>query len=343
MGRWRKLNRISKFVTIAATVLVCVGAFGILFYLSSCPLPEDSEPVCVLIGSGSSTRQIGELLYQSGLVRNPYWFRIVARVTGADGAMKAGEYCFESGMFVWDVIADLREGKVIYHPFTIPEGLCVEEIAEVLSDKGVAEKEAFLELAKNPDLVSSFASTDELQNCIYPVEGYLFPDTYLIQKGTSEQEIMLMMLNRFSEVFTPELQDKAREHGLSIHQAATLASIVEKEAVVDEERPVIAGVYINRLNIGMKLDVDPTVLYALGRYKGTLLWKDLEVDSLYNTYKYIGLPPGPICNFGKASLEAVLDPADVDYLYFVSKNDGTHAFARTFSEHQQNVRIYQGD
>lgn len=117
---------------------------------------------------------------------------------------------------------------------------------------------------------------------------------------------------------------------------------MEKEAVVDEERPIIAGVYINRLNIGMKLDADPTVLYALGRYTGTLLWKELEVDSLYNTYKYVGLPPGPICNFGKASLEAVLEPADVDYLYFVSKNDGTHAFARTFSEHQRNVRIYQG-
>lgn len=343
MGRWSKPGRISKPITFGFIALICLVAFALLFYLSSSPLPENSDPVYVLISPGSSTRQISELLYQENLIRSPDWFRIMARITGADGDMKAGEYCFESRMFVWDIIADLKEGKVIYHPFTIREGLCVEEIAEILSEKSVIDKEVFLELAKDPDLVSSFASAEELQNCIYPVEGYLFPDTYSIQRNVSEREIILMMLNRFSEVFTPELQEKAKEQGFSVHEVATLASIVEKEAVVDEERPIIAGVYINRLNIGMKLDADPTVLYALGRYSGTLLWKELEVDSLYNTYKYVGLPPGPICNFGKASLEAVLEPADVDYLYFVSKNDGTHAFARTFSEHLRNVQIYQGD
>lgn len=189
MGRWSRLGAIA---------LICLAAFSVLFYLSSSPLPENSAPVYVLISPGSSTRQISELLYQKDLIRSPDWFRIVARVTGADGDMKAGEYCFESPMFIWDIIADLKEGKVIYHPFTIPEGLCVEEIAEILSEKGIIDKEVFLELAKDPDLVSSFASADELQNCVYPVEGYLFPDTYLIQRSVSEQEIILMMLNRFS-------------------------------------------------------------------------------------------------------------------------------------------------
>lgn len=328
---------------IAVVVALCVGACAAIFYVSSCPLPANSEPVIVRITPGSSTKDIAELLNKEGLVRNPVWFRIVARLMRADGELKAGEYQIEGGLFVWDIIQDLVEGKVLYHPLTVPEGLCVEEIAEILDTQGIGDKEVFLEIAKNPDLVADFVSLDELEETMYPVEGYLFPDTYLIERDTSEEEIMLMMIKRFSEVFTPELREKAEEQGLSVHNAATLASIVEKEAVVDEERPIIAAVYLNRLRIGMKLDADPTVLYALGKYSGTLLWKDLEIDSPFNTYIYPGLPPGPICNFGKTSLEAVLNPADVDYLYFVSKNDGTHAFARTFTEHQENVLIYQGE
>ena len=153
---------------------------------------------------------------------------------------------------------------------------------------------------------------------------------------------MLMMIKRFSEVFTPELRESLRNKGYLFHNAATLASIVEKEAVVDEERPIIAAVYLNRLRIGMKLDADPTVLYALGNTQGHFCGKTLK-STLHLTLIYIQDCLRPICNFGKASLEAVLNPADVDYLYFVSKNDGTHAFARTFTEHQENVLIYQGE
>ncbi len=324
-------------------MLLCLVGLCLFAYWSSCPLSRNSDPVSVEVFPGDSTREIAAMLHENGIIRSPLLFRIVSRALKADGRMQAGEYCFESGIFVWDAIESLVAGRVVYYTLTVREGLCVEEIASLIEERGFGNKERFLEIARNPEVVSSYVSPGELEKTRYPVEGYLFPDTYNIRKGIAEEDLISMMLKRFSQVFTKELKDKAENQGLSVHQASILASLVEKEAMADEERPLIAAVYINRTNISMKLDADPTVLYALGRFNGTLLFKELEVDSPYNTYKYPGLPPGPIANFGKSSLEAVLSPADVNYLYFVSKNDGTHAFSRTLDEHNRNVALYQGN
>jgi UPF0755 protein len=341
-GRRRKARIWVKGMAVGFGMLLCLVGLCIFAYWSSCPLPKNSDPISVEISPGASTRDIAAILHENQIIRSRFIFRVISRGLKADGRMQAGEYCFEPGIFVWDAIESLVEGKVVYYTLTVREGLCVEEIASLIEERGFGSKDRFLEIARNPELVSSFVSPGELEATIYPVEGYLFPDTYNVRKGILEEELVSMMLKRFSQVFTKELRDKAKNEGLSVHQASILASLVEKEAMVEKERPLIAAVYINRMNISMKLDADPTVLYALGRFNGTLLLKELEIDSPYNTYKYAGFPPGPISNFGKSSLESVLNPADVNYLYFVSKNDGTHAFSRTLSEHHRNVALYQG-
>jgi UPF0755 protein len=309
-------------------------------YLASCPLDEASGSVCVEVSPGDSTVTVAQKLKTAGVIRSPLLFRILARLMKADSRIQVGEYQFEPGIFAWDAIESLVTGKVIYYTLTVREGLSVEEIASLIEERGFGSKNTFLETAKDASLLPSFITIDRLSETIYPLEGYLFPDTYYIRKGMSEREMIQMMVSRLEQVFTKDLRDKAASMNLTPHQAATIASIVEKEAAVDEERPIIAAVYLNRLKINMKLDADPTVLYALGKTQGLLL-RDLDVESPYNTYRNQGLMPGPIANFGKASLEAVFNPANVNYLYFVSKNDGTHAFAETFAEHNRNINKYQ--
>ncbi len=328
---------------IVLGLVLLIAGYALAMHWSSCPLPADSPPVTVVIESGASSRDIADALHRAGVIRSPFWFRLVSKVLKADGKMQAGEFSFEPGILVWDAISVLVEGKVVYYPITVREGLRVEDIAALIEEQGFGNRDRFLELAKSPELVAAFAGPEELEDTLYPVEGYLFPDTYNVSKGMSEEQLIAMILDRFSQVFNEELRDKASQMGLTVHEVATLASLVEKEAMVPEERPVIAAVFLNRLKIGMKLGACPTVLYALGRPSGTLLLKELEIDSPYNTYMYPGLPPGPISNFGRSSLEAVLNPADVDYLYFVSKNDGTHAFSRTLEEHNRNTALYQGN
>lgn len=312
-------------------------------YLLSCPLPKDAGKVTVTVEAGSSTASVALMLREKGVVRSALAFRLLARVMGADGKLQTGEYQFEPGIYAWDAITSLVRGSVVYYSLTVREGLSVEQIASLVEERGFGQKREFLEVCRDASLAPDLVPKEALAGTRYPLEGYLFPDTYYIRKGMTEREIAQMMLKRFSQVFTKDLQNKAKDVGLAPHQVATLASIVEREAYVPEERPVIAAVYLNRVRIGMKLDADPTVTYAIGKEAGYApLLKDLEFDSPYNTYKNPGLPPGPIGNFGEASLKAVLSPASVDYLYFVAKKDGSHAFAHTLSEHNANVATYQG-
>ncbi|MEX0973969.1 MAG: endolytic transglycosylase MltG [Bacillota bacterium] len=329
-------------VAIALTLLlVGVATAG---YVFSCPLPKGSPNVTVYVEPGASTAKVADLLHQNGVVRNPLAFRALARIMRADGRLQSGEYQFEPGIFAWDAISSLVHGRVLYYSVTVREGLTVEQIATLVEGRGFGAKADILTLCKDSSLLPALVSAADRAGVRYPLEGYLFPDTYYIRRGMTPKEIVQMMVSRFTAVFTAELANKAKSRGISAHDAATLASIVEREAYAPEERAVIAAVYLNRLRIGMKLDADPTVVYAIGKQAGYApLYKDLEADSPYNTYRNAGLPPGPIGNFGKASLEAVLAPASVDYLYFVAKKDGTHAFARTLSDHNQNVRKYQGN
>jgi UPF0755 protein len=221
---------------------------------------------------------------------------------------------------------------------TFPEGLSMTEMAAIFESHGLGPAASFLAAAKDP------APIRDLDPAARDLEGYLFPETYALPRRTDAARLVQVMIAEFRSAFTPELRAAAAARNLTVRQAVTLASLVEKETAKAEERPIVAAVYSNRLRIGMPLQCDPTVIYALqraGAFTGNLRRDDLMFDSPYNTYRYPGLPPGPIASAGKASLEAVARPADADYVYFVSRNDGSHEFARTLDEHNRNVQKYQ--
>jgi UPF0755 protein len=236
------------------------------------------------------------------------------------------------------VVDKIARGEVFVRPITFPEGLTIADMARIFEMHGLGPADAFIAATKD---VSPIAEWDKEAR---DLEGYLFPETYLLSRKTTVAELVRMMVERFRTVFGPDLRDASAARGLTVRQAVTLASLVEKETAKPEERPIVAAVYERRRAIGMALQCDPTVIYALQRsrrYTGNLTRADLAFESPYKTYRYPGLPPGPIASPGRASLEAAVKPAAVDYLYFVSRNDGSHVFARNLTEHNRNVRQYQ--
>jgi UPF0755 protein len=258
------------------------------------------------------------------------------------GSLGIGERLVAGGVVrdltTFEVIDKIARGDIHVVNVTFPEGLTVLEMAKIFESNGIGPASSFVTAARNAALVRQLdpAATD--------LEGYLFPETYAVSRHADAATLVQLMVARFERVFTPELRQAAAARGLSIRQAVTLASIVEKETGRSEERPVVAAVYSNRLRKNMALQCDPTVIYALqkaGRYSGNLHRDDLGFNSPYNTYRYPGLPPGPIASPGRASLDAAVRPADNDFLYFVSRNDGSHEFARTLDEHNRNVHKFQ--
>jgi UPF0755 protein len=236
-----------------------------------------------------------------------------------------------------EVVDKIARGDVFTIPVTFPEGLTIAEMAKIFESSGLGPAESFVDAASDASLVRA------LDPAAKDLEGYLFPDTYALPRKTDAARLVRRMITAFEHALTPELRAAAARK-LSIRQLVTLASIVEKETARADERPLVAAVYENRLRIGMALQCDPTVIYALtkrGHYAGNIHHDDLMIDSPYNTYRYPGLPPGPIAAPGRASIEAAAHPADVDFVYFVSRNDGSHAFARTLDEHNRNVQKYQ--
>lgn len=292
----------------------------------------------VEIPSGAGTRAIGERLVSAGVVRDSLTFRVALWRSGQARHLKAGEYRFTSEMTPFDVIAKIARGDVYVVAVTFREGLTASEMANVYQAHGLGPATSFLDAAKDVEPIGA------LDPAARDLEGYLFPETYQLPRKSDASRLTRMMVERFERVLTPDLRAAFEARGYSVRQAVTLASIVEKETGKSDERPIVAAVYENRLRIGMGLQCDPTVIYALqrvGKYTGNLRRDDLMYDSPYNTYRYAGLPPGPIANPGRASLEAVANPADVNYLYFVSRNDGSHEFAATLAEHNRNVFKYQ--
>ena len=287
-------------------------------------------------GAGSKT--IGDRLVASGIVSDEITFRAALWLTGQARQLKAGEYRFDRAMTPIEVLDRIARGDVYVVAITFPEGLTIAEMAKLFEGHGLGPASAFVDAATDVSSIREFdaAATD--------LEGYLFPDTYALSRHADAAKLVRLMTARFAHVFTPELRQAAAARSLSVRQAITLASIVEKETARDDERPIVAAVYENRLRIGMALQCDPTVIYALqraGTYDGNLHRDDLTFNSPYNTYRYPGLPPGPIASPGRAAIEAVLHPVDAAFLYFVSRNDGSHAFARDLDEHNRNVRTYQ--
>jgi UPF0755 protein len=292
----------------------------------------------VEIPAGTGTNAIGRRLIAAGVVRDDMTFRLALWWTGRSRALQAGEYRFDRPASPREVIERLARGDVYARRMTFPEGLTIEEMAALYESREFGKATEFVAAARDGSLVRDIdPAADDL-------EGYLFPETYPVPRGTPASGLVRAMVDRFRASFGEDLQAQAKEQGFTTRQVVTLASLVEKETGKAEERPIVAAVYRNRLRIGMGLQADPTVVYALrkeGRYDGNIRRQDLQMDSPYNTYRHAGLPPGPIAAPGKASLEATLMPASVPYLYFVSRNDGSHVFAETLDEHNRNVREFQ--
>ena len=294
----------------------------------------------VEITPGTGSRAIGRALAAAGVVRDEPTFRLAVYLTGTARELKAGEYRFAGPASPKEIARKLARGAVYLRPVTFPEGLTVKEMARVFESRGLGTAKAFVEAAANASAIQG------LDPKAKDLEGYLFPETYNLARRAQASTLVGLMAARFLAVFDGTLRAEAEAQGRPVRDVVTLASLVEKETARAEERPIVAAVYLNRLRIGMGLQCDPTVIYALeraGKYTGNLTRQDLRFDSPYNTYRYAGLPPGPIAAPGKASIEAVLRPAKVDYLYFVSRNDGSHVFATTLAEHNRNVKEWQKD
>lgn len=330
---------------VPLVLLVVVAAPGLYVIGNLRPVkPGAAETVTVEVEDGASMAEVADLLYAQQLIRNPVFFRYYARLRSVDSRLQPGEYAFSPGMSPGEILRRLTAGQVVIHKITIPEGMKVEQVADLLAAQGVVDREAFLAAAANRDLVADFLPEDA--DLAQPLEGYLFPATYEYRRGVTAEELVSMMVDRFRQVWTPELRERAAEIHMTLHEVVTLASIIEEEAQAADERPRISGVYHNRLRIGMKLDADPTVGYAVDKLPGEeLLWEDLLVDSPYNTYLNAGLPPGPIACPGEASIRAALYPEAHDYWYFVAKGDGSgeHYFAETLEEQEENIQRYQAN
>lgn len=298
----------------------------------------EGEERFVEVPRGSSVAAIGRRLADAGVVADARWFRIAAWRRGAHATLQAGEYRFTTAASPLEVVDRLVRGDVYHRLVTFREGLTKWEKAAVFAAQGLGDADTFLAAASNVALVA------HIDPAARDLEGYLFPDTYALPRSATADDLVRMMTSRFLSVFDEARRERAAARGLTVREVVTLASLVEKETSIAEERPVVAGVYVNRLRIGMGLQCDPTVIYALqraGLYDGNLTRENLRFDSPYNTYRYAGLPPGPIASPGQASIDAALAPADVPYLYFVSRNDGSHVFATTLREHNANVQRWQ--
>ena len=327
-------SRISLLLTILTLLLITsfVGIYGYLNYYSYTP----PNKVIVEIPRGRGLKEISRMLEHSGIVKSDKAFIVYVTIKRVQNRLQAGEYKFSPADNMSSVIDKLVNGDVIVRKFTIPEGLNINEIANLLEEKGVLTKEEFIEKAED----SNFAKQLLGEN-IANFEGYLFPETYFYKKRTTAEEIIAKMVSRFNKVWN-SLKVNDSNIDLSDHEIVTLASIIEKETGDPGERKSISEVFHNRLEIGMRLESDPTVVYDLGiTFNGDLTKDHLKTKSEYNTYINSGLPPGPIANPGKESLAAALNPSEYHFLYFVSKGNGTHAFSKNYKDHLKAVKKYQ--
>ncbi len=330
----KKLGVAILFILLSFFVGIAGVYLNVVTYAETPPNTSSVEKV-VVVQPGQGLTTISTLLYQNKVILHPFKFRLLARIKGYDKHIKAGEYMLSSAMTPKKILETMVDGKVYLHRLTIPEGYNLKQIAQAVETAGFAPEADFFKAATDPDLVHSKGI--EAQT----FEGYLFPDTYYFPKGVTPEDIISTMVRRFWSVFKPEWEEQTKSLGLTIHQVLTLASIIEKETAVSDERPIISSVFHNRLKRNMRLESDPTVIYGMGDYNGNITRKDLERPTPYNTYTRRGLPPGPISNTGAKAIEAALYPADTKFLYFVSKNDQTHYFSTNFKDHNRAVRKFQ--
>lgn len=325
-------------VVVVCALLAAAGGWWAWQQLGSPYRGFTGEEVFVDIPQGSGVTAIGNRLHDAGVIAHPLLFRAAARLSGKERQLQAGEYRFAEATSPYDVVDRIARGDVFTRAVTFREGLTIWETADVFAAAGLGTREDFLREAQDPTRIQ--ALDPEARS----LEGYLFPDTYQLPRSAGAAGVVDAMVAGFLRAFDEDLRAAARERGMSLREVVTIASLVEKETAHPPERPIVSAVYQNRLKIGMGLQCDPTVIYALrlaGRWNGNLTRENMRIDSPYNTYRYAGLPPGPIASSGRASLEAAVRPSDDKYLYFVSRNDGTHVFATTLAEHNRNVHQWQ--
>lgn len=325
---------IARKWSIAAAAFFTV-AFVFLFLVSARPPRDQWRVTKVFIPKGSSFPEIEKMLAEKGALRYPLAFRILVIGTMTGTKLQHGEYALPAPPSAIELWRKLVGGDVAKYQVTIPGGSTLFDIAETLGTLELANPTAFLTTATSPSLTSRMGIPGST------LEGYLFPDTYIMVKDMPPEEILGVMVRRFRRKFTPEMESKAGEDGFTLNQIVTIASIIEKETGLAQEKPLISAVIRKRLSLKMPLQMDPTVIYGLKKFGGNLTKKDLRTPHPYNTYQNQGLPPGPICNPGLSSLIAAGEPAETDYLYFVSRNDGSHQFSRTLREHNGAVAVYQ--
>jgi UPF0755 protein len=327
-------SRLPFFLTLAGGCILGLWFIQLTTFLVI-PAQADKIQKIVDIPYGANLRTVARVLAEEGMIRDSTYFIIAGKLMGVEKVIKPGEYSMHTHMRPLQVLDLLKKGMIYQHEVVIPEGYTIRQIAQLLEGKQLADKEAIVRLTREPQFIRSLGIEAN------SLEGYLFPSTYYIARKTAPDEMIRMMVRAFQQVYTQEFEERAKGLHLTQHQVVTLASIIEKETSMDEERPLISAVFHNRLKRRIPLQSDPTVIYALQEFDGNLKRVHLKIPSRYNTYRWPGLPPGPIANPGKASIYATLYPASVDYLFFVSRNDGTHYFSRNLQEHNRAVTLYQ--
>ena len=292
----------------------------------------------IFFKKGTPLKKVSTILEEEGIIRSNHLFVALTTLLGKKMQIKAGEYELNTAMRPLQVLDALVKGQAKDHLVTLPEGYTLAQIAQLLEDLNIVEKAAFLQKATSATFIASF----DLGPGVRPsLEGYLFPNTYHFYKEMDPEEVIRRLVQQFKKVFTPELASQAAQRGMSEREVVTLASIIEKETSLPDEKPLVSAVFHNRLRLKMPLQSDPTVIYGVKDFSGNLKREHLTKPSPYNTYLLMGLPAGPICNPGRNSLLAALSPAAIPYLYFVSKNDGSHHFSITLEEHNRAVMKYQ--
>lgn len=329
------------FLTLFILFLTLLG--GLFFYFLRFLEPVNPHAPYsreIRIERGASTSHIASLLEREDLIHSALVFTLIVRLTGQAPNLQAGVYRLQSDMPLVEILKALLRGIVMTDTITIPEGFTVKEIGHLFQERLLSKEREFYQaldraLSERPTISEKYTMKPHL----HYLEGYLFPDTYQFShESPLESLLSTMVRNFYNKVEQYTIEERAEELGLSLHQVVTIASLIEKEAKKEEERPLISGVIHNRLRIGMPLQVDATVLYVLPERKEVVLYRDLEVDSPYNTYQVGSLPPGPIGNPGLSSLLAAIYPQSTDYLYYVARRDGSHIFSRTYQEHLQAIQ-----
>lgn len=336
MRRRRRTSPLRSILLLGLLFVVAAGAGW--YHDTRLPIREPWDPpLTLVVEPGATASDVGRSLHNLGLVRHPQVFRLLILARGDSARIRAGSYVLEGTMTLEDILDRLVAGAVVREAITFPEGTSIEDMAAIAGEHGVSAQ-AFREAARDVALIV------DLDPEAKDLEGYLFPDTYdVAPRPDAADNLVRRMVARFRQVIGPH-RPRVAASGRSLRQTVTLASIVERETGLGSERARIAAVFLNRLERGMPLQTDPTVIYALrkaGTWDGNIRKKDLEIDSPYNTYRYAGLPPGPIVSPGRAALLAVLSPAAGRDLYFVSRNDGSHHFSETLAEHERAVDRYQ--